>query len=263
MGRQLDPQLCPAPQASLPDAASILNTPGRVPQSAFRAPLQPGPSLHPWATWPGKACCCQSQFRECAGPSVTMTLRNRPGQRRPDGRAQWGLWLVYVGMTTAFQSRFWFFGRPIRSPPRELSPSPSETKAMQRPSNSVLLAAGLQGKLEGNLIPGRTEMCWAKPLAPSFSKNLPLEPGVSQNSAVTYLAASVPRSTDLHHTSTSSEVASTAPPSNNTAASTASTPPPPRSNSFGAGQGPFARPDRAPPTPAVGTITLGGDPSPC
>jgi len=110
-----------------------------------------------------------------------MRCRNAPARNALMAVPSWGLWLRLLWMTR-LQSGSGSPGspNPITRQRRLSHPSPSGTKACKGPSMRSFFAAGLQGKLEGNLIPGPDpNVCWAKPWLPAL-EDLPLEPSVSQ-----------------------------------------------------------------------------------
>ncbi|APD47918.1 general secretion pathway protein D [Synechococcus sp. CS-602] len=259
-GRNLILSFAAAPQASLQTGRLDLNTPGRVPQSAFVPPLQPravAPPVGDMAV--GSLLLRNPSFVNVQGPSVTMTLRNAPARDALMAVAQLGGYgFVYVD-DTASNPGSGSPGSPNPITAQRVVSIAFRNEGYAKAVNSVLLAAGLQGKLEGNLILAGPNVL-GKTFGSQLSKIYRLNQ-VSANSAADYLASlGATINKTFTTTSTSSEVASTGTPSNNTAASTASTATTTQINSFGAGQGPLlgliGTTDSR-----LGTITLVGDPS--
>lgn len=271
-GRNLILSFAAAPQASLQTGRLDLNTPGRVPQRTFVPPLQPravAPPVGDMAV--GSLLLRNPSFVNVRGPSVTMTLRNAPARDALMAVAQLGGYgFVYVDDTASNPfSGSGSGGSGSGGPGSPGSPNPItaqrfvsiafQNEGYAKAVNSILLAAGLQGKLEGNLILAGPNVL-SKTFGSQLSKIYRLNQ-VSANSAADYLASlGATINKTFTTTSTSSEVASTGTPANNTAASTASTATTTQINSFGASQGPLigliGTTDSR-----LGTITLVGDPS--
>jgi len=167
-----------------------------------------------------------------------------------------GYGFVYVDDAAASPSAP---GSPNQQPPQKRVSIAFRNEGYARAVNSILLAAGLQGKLEGNLIVAGPKVL-SKTFGTQLSKVYRLNQ-VSANSAADYLASlGATINKTFTTTSTSSEVSSTGTPANNTANSTATTATTTQINSFGAGQGPLlgliGTTDSR-----LGTITLVGDSS--
>jgi len=157
-GRNLIITFATAPQAIAQSARLDLRTPGTVPQPSYAPPLQPravAPPLGDMAV--GSMVLRNRSFLSVNGPAVSMTMRNAPARDVLMALAQMGGYgFVYVdddqpagtssptGAATGTTSVNQAQGRPVSIAFR------GETYA--RALNSVLLAAGLQGKLEGNMI---------------------------------------------------------------------------------------------------------------
>lgn len=249
----------PAPRQSSTQTGRLdLNTPGRVDQPRFAPPLQPravAPPVGDMAV--GSMLLRNRSFVNLRGPSVTMTLRNAPAKDALMAVAQMGGYgFVYVD----------------DSPAPGATPAPPDTainarrvsiafrnEAYSRAVNAILLASGLQGKLEGNLIvagPSALSKTFGSQLSKVYRLNQ-----ASANSAADYLASlGATINKTFTTTSTSSEVASTGTPANNTAASTATTATTTQINSFGASQGPLVGLIGTTDT-RLGTITLVGESS--
>ena len=127
-----------------------LNQPGSVPQPRYAPPLQPravAPPLGDMAV--GTMVLRNRSYLNLSGPPVTMTLRNAPAKDALMALSQMGGYgFVYVddeekaASTTAV-------GQGETGPTVSLSfRGESYSKAL----NSVLLASGLQGRMEGNLL---------------------------------------------------------------------------------------------------------------
>ena len=127
-----------------------LNQPGSVPQPRYAPPLQPravAPPLGDMAV--GTMVLRNRSYLNLSGPPVTMTLRNAPAKDALMALSQMGGYgFVYVDdeekavSTTAA-------GKGETGPTVSLSfRGESYSKAL----NSVLLASGLQGRMEGNLL---------------------------------------------------------------------------------------------------------------
>ena len=127
-----------------------LNQPGSVPQPRYAPPLQPravAPPLGDMAV--GTMVLRNRSYLNLSGPPVTMTLRNAPAKDALMALSQMGGYgFVYVddeekaASTTAA-------GKGETGPTVSLSfRGESYSKAL----NSVLLASGLQGRMEGNLL---------------------------------------------------------------------------------------------------------------
>jgi len=245
-GRNLILSFPSVPQTSFQTGRLDLNTPGRVPQTAFVPPLQPravAPPLGDMAV--GSMVLRNPSYVNVRGPSVTMKLRNAPARDALMAVAQLGGYgFVYVDDT-------------LPAAPQKLVSIAFRNEGFARAVNSILLAAGLQGKLEGNLIIAGPKV-QSKTFGTQLSKVYRLNQ-VSAISAADYLASlGATINKTFTTTSTSSEVASTGTPANNTANSTATTATTTQINSFGASQGPLLGLIGTTDT-RLGTITLVGD----
>lgn len=172
----------PAPAQGPQQTADLdLRTPGSIPQPSYAPPLQPravAPPLGDMAV--GSMVLRNRSFINVSGPPVTMTLRNAPAQDALMALAQMGGYgFVYVD---------------------DLSSSPTAAKAQARPisiafqgetysraMNAVLLAAGLQGRREGNMILAGPSVL-SKSFGTQLSKNFRLNQS-SAASAADYLAS--------------------------------------------------------------------------
>ncbi len=148
------------------NATLNLQQPGSVPQSSFAPPLQPravAPPLGDMAV--GSMVLRNQSYVNVSGPNVTLTLRNAPAKDALMSIAQLGGYgFVFVDDQSA---------DVVQSPAASVNQngaliSPSSTQnqgsagrsvtmafrneSYARALNSVLLAAGLQGKRDGNTI---------------------------------------------------------------------------------------------------------------
>jgi len=140
-----------------------LMQPGAIPQPSYAPPLQPravAPPLGDMAV--GSMLLRNQSFVNASGPSVTLTLRNAPAKDALMAIAQLGGYgFVYVDDSN--QNSISTASTTLGS----ASPQGSSTNATaagravtlgfrnenySRALNSVLLAAGLQGKLEGRML---------------------------------------------------------------------------------------------------------------
>ncbi|MCT0208779.1 general secretion pathway protein D [Synechococcus sp. CS-1332] len=235
-----------------------VNTPGRVPQPGFIPPLQPravAPPLGDMAV--GTMTISNPSYVSVSGPPVTMTLRNAPAKDVLMALSQLGGYgFVYVDEA---------------STPGTTTPAAATSAAMRpisisfrresygRAINSALLAAGLQGKRDGNTIFAGPNVL-AKSFGAQLSKVYRLNQ-VPANSAADYLAnlgAQVTK-TNTITTAVSEGVAATAAPAGSPTASTTSSSTTTTVESFGALNGPLIG-LRATTDTRLGTITLVGAP---
>lgn len=143
-GRNLILSFSANPQASTVNGRLDLNAPGRVPQSVFAPPLQPravAPPLGDMAV--GSMVLRNRSFVNVSGPRVTLTLRNAPAKDALMALAQMGNYgFVYVDDSLPGAAP---------TPSRAVSIA-FRNESYARAVNSVLLGAGIQGKLEGSMI---------------------------------------------------------------------------------------------------------------
>ncbi|TCD58350.1 general secretion pathway protein GspD [Synechococcus sp. BS55D] len=166
-----------------------LNTPGRVPQARYAPPLQPravAPPLGDMAV--GTMVLQNRSFVNVSGPPVTLTLNNAPAKDALMSLARLGGYgFVYVGdgggATTA----------PGQAPGGAVASGGSpvsmsfQNESYARALNGVLLASGLQGKLDGRTLLVGTAVS-AKTFGPQVSKVYRLNQA-SASSAADYLAS--------------------------------------------------------------------------
>ena len=197
-GSNLVIRFASATPASEQTASLDLRQPGMVPQAAIAPPLQPravAPPLGDMAV--GSMVLRNQSFVAVSGPAVTLTLRNAPAKDALMAIAQLGGYgFVYVGdgpaaaatapasaaapaAPVAAGAAADAGGRPVTIAFRN--------ESYARALNSVLLAAGLQGKTEGNLILAGPNVL-GKSFGPQMSKVYRLNQA-SASSAADYLAS--------------------------------------------------------------------------
>ncbi|MFM7311834.1 MAG: hypothetical protein ACKO0M_01490, partial [Cyanobium sp.] len=186
-GKNLVITFATAPQVSDQSARLDLRQPGTVPQPSFAPPLQPravAPPLGDMAV--GSMVLRNQSFVNASGPNVTLTLRNAPARDALMAIAQLGGYgFVFVGDAptaaggAAAASGADGTGRPVTIAFRN--------ESFARALNSVLLAAGLQGKREGNMLLAGPNVL-GKSFGPQMSKVYRLNQ-TSASSAADYLAS--------------------------------------------------------------------------
>lgn len=177
----------PAPSSS---QAALLNVrqPGAVPQPTYAPRLQPravAPPLGDMAV--GTMVLSNRSFLRLDGPPVTMTLRNAPPKDALMALAQLGGYgFVYVADDASQSAPSTSSSNP--SPRQEpLVSLAFRGESYSRAINSVLLAAGLQGKLEGKMLMVGPSVL-GKTFGAQLSKVYRLNQ-VSADSAANYLAS--------------------------------------------------------------------------
>ena len=137
-------------QVSSQTARLDLRQPGMVPQPSYAPPLQPravAPPLGDMAV--GSMVLRNRSFINVSGPPVTMTLRNAPARDALMALAQMGGYgFVFVDDTPQAGSQG---AVPVSAQGRPVSIA-FQRESYSRAMNAVLLAAGLQGRIEGNMI---------------------------------------------------------------------------------------------------------------
>ena len=186
-GKNLVISFATAPQVSDQSARLDLRQPGTVPQPSYAPPLQPravAPPLGDMAV--GSMVLRNQSFVNVSGPNVTLTLRNAPAKDALMAIAQLGGYgFVFVGDAptssggSTASSGADGTGRPVTISFRD--------ESFARALNSVLLAAGLQGKREGNMILAGPNVL-GKSFGPQMSKVYRLNQA-SASSAADYLAS--------------------------------------------------------------------------
>lgn len=143
-GRNLVVTFTTMPQASSQMARLDVRKPGAVPQPTYAPPLRPravAPPLGDMAI--GTMVLRNRSFINVSGPPVTMTLRNASARDSLMTLAQMaGYGFVYVDDTGQ--------SAPAAQP-RSVSIA-FKNESFSRALNAVLLAAGIQGRVEGNMI---------------------------------------------------------------------------------------------------------------
>jgi type IV pilus assembly protein PilQ len=155
-----------APQASQQTFSRDLTIPGRVPQPDMVPPLQPravAPPVGDMAV--GSILIANSGFVNVSGPPITMTMQNAPARTVLMSLSRMGGYgFVYVNGDSSSQAASGSSGTQSaagssgtqsaandQDPSRLISIS-FRNENYARALNSVLMAAGLQGKVEGNTL---------------------------------------------------------------------------------------------------------------
>lgn len=252
-----------APQASQQTFSRDLTIPGRVPQPDMVPPLQPravAPPVGDMAV--GSILIANSGFVNVSGPPITMTMRNAPARTVLMSLSRMGGYgFVYVNADASSQSASGSSGTPAagdQASSRPISIS-FKNENYARALNSVLLASGLQGKVEGNtLLAGPNVL--SKGFGAQLSKVYRLNQ-VGANSAADYLANLGARVSKTNTTTTAisqgvpqSQQVSQASTTSTTQSSTITT-----VNSYGADNGPLLG-LQATTDSRLSTITLVGSP---
>ena len=171
-----------APQASLQTNRLDLSQPGAIPLPTYAPPLQAravAPPLGDMAV--GTMTLRNPGYVNVSGPAVTMTLKNAPAKDVLMALAQmggYGFVFVEDSATSGTSSA-------LPAQPRTISIS-FRGESYSRALNSTLLAAGLQGKKEGNMIFAGSNVL-SKTFGAQLSKVYRLNQ-VSAGSAADYLA---------------------------------------------------------------------------
>jgi type IV pilus assembly protein PilQ len=253
-----------APQASQQTFSRDLTIPGRVPQPDMVPPLQPravAPPVGDMAV--GSILIANSGFVNVSGPPITMTMQNAPARTVLMSLSRMGGYgFVYVNADPSSQAASGSSG--TQSAGDQASSRPISiafrNENYARALNSVLLASGLQGKVEGNtLLAGPNVL--SKGFGAQLSKVYRLNQ-VGANSAADYLANLGARVSKTNTTTTAisqgvpqSQQVSQASTTNTTQSSTITT-----VNSYGADNGPLLG-LQATTDSRLSTITLVGSPA--
>ena len=187
--------------------------PGTVPASNFTPPLQPravAPPLGDMAV--GSMVLRNQSFVKAVGPKVTLTLKNAPAKDALMAIARLGGYgFVFVdddAMSAASSSAG---GATVASSTGRLVTLSFVNEKYDQALNSILLASGFQGKLDGKmLLVGQNVL--GKTFGPQVSKTYRLNQATAA-SAADYLAslgASISKINTLTSTSSSSDTAGTA-----------------------------------------------------
>jgi type IV pilus assembly protein PilQ len=179
-----------APQASQQTFSRDLTVPGRVPQPDMVPPLQPravAPPVGDMAV--GSILIANSGFVNVSGPPITMTMQNAPARTVLMALSRMGGYgFVYVNADPSSQAASGSSGTPAAGDQASSRPISISFKkeSFARALNSVLLASGLQGKVEGNTILAGPNVL-SKGFGAQLSKVYRLNQ-VGANSAADYLA---------------------------------------------------------------------------
>ena len=242
-------------QVSLPVARFNAQQPGYIPQARFAPPLQPravAPPLGDMAV--GSMTLRNPGYLNLSGPAVTMTLKNAPAKDALMALAQVGGYgFAYVAEPDASNST----GGGVDAGSIRISLS-FRGESFGRAFNTALLAAGLQGRREGNMILAGPKAL-SKTFGPQLSKVYRLNQ-VGPNAAADYLAnlgATVTKTNTITTSVTQGgdlNQPSGAPNSATTQSSSIT-----NVEAYGASSGPLLG-LRATTDTRLGTITLVGDP---
>jgi len=191
-GRNLVISFTTVPQLSSQTARPDLRTPGTVPQATYAPGLQPravAPPLGDMAV--GTMVLRNRGFINLNGPTVDMTVRNAPAREVLMALAERGNYgFVFVsGSSTSKDGAASKDGKSSEADSSQGAPVSISFhgEKFSRAFNSVLLAAGLQAKLEGNLIvvgPNVLGQSFGTQLSKVYRLNQ-----ASSNSAADYLAS--------------------------------------------------------------------------
>jgi type IV pilus assembly protein PilQ len=249
-GRDLILSFPASVQPSLQTTTSNVTAPGRVAQPTYVPPLQPravAPPVGDMAV--GTMLLSNTSYLNVSGPPVTMTLKNAPVRDVLMSIARLGNYgFVYVDDP---DPKF----KDLAD--RKISIS-FRNESYGRAVNSALMAAGLQGRQEGNLLLAGPNAL-SKTFGAQMSKVYRLNQA-SADSAADYLAnlgALVNKT--FTTTSVSQQTQSSGTPTQNTGATQSETATVTQIQSYGASQGPL-RGLIGTTDSRLGTITLVGDP---
>jgi type IV pilus assembly protein PilQ len=252
-----------APQASQQTFSRDLTIPGRVPQPDMVPPLQPravAPPVGDMAV--GSILIANSGFVNVSGPPITMTMQNAPARTVLMSLSRMGGYgFVYVNADPSSQAASGSSGTPAagdQASSRPISIS-FRNENYARALNSVLLASGLQGKVEGNTVLAGPNVL-SKGFGAQLSKVYRLNQ-VGANSAADYLANLGAQVTKTNTITTSvtqgisqNQAVATSPSSATTQSSSSTT-----VEAYGASTGPL-RGLQATTDSRLSTITLVGSP---
>ena len=172
-------------QVSLPVARFNAQQPGYIPQASFAPPLQPravAPPLGDMAV--GSMTLRNPGYLNLSGPAVTMTLKNAPAKDALMALAQVGGYgFAYVAEADAANATGGAGGVDAGATRISLA---FRGESYGRAFNTALLAAGLQGRREGNMILAGPKAL-SKTFGPQLSKVYRLNQ-VGPNAAADYLA---------------------------------------------------------------------------
>jgi type IV pilus assembly protein PilQ len=188
-GRNLIISFSTSTQPTDQSARFNLRQPGAVPQPSYAPPLQPravAPPLGDMAV--GTMVLSNRSFLKLNGPPVTMTLRNAPPKDALMALAQLGGYgFVYVADDASSLPNRGASQSSTASNQDALVSLAFRGESYARAINSVLLAAGLQGRLEGRMLMVGPSVL-GKTFGAQLSKVYRLNQ-VSADSAANYLAS--------------------------------------------------------------------------
>ncbi|WP_254935630.1 type II secretion system protein GspD [Cyanobium sp. Tous-M-B4] len=243
-------------QVSLPVARFNARQPGYIPQATFAPPLQPravAPPLGDMAV--GSMTLRNPGYLNLSGPAVTMTLKNAPAKDALMALAQVGGYgFAYVAEADAANPA----AGGVDAGSTRISLA-FRGESYGRAFNTALLAAGLQGRREGNMILAGPKAL-SKTFGPQLSKVYRLNQ-VGPNAAADYLAnlgATVTK-TNTITTSVTQGVAQGEAVSSGANSQTTQSSSITNVEAYGASSGPLLG-LRATTDTRLGTITLVGDP---
>ena len=246
-------------QASLQTNRLNLSQPGAVPLPTYAPPLQAravAPPLGDMAV--GTMTLRNPGYVNVSGPSVTMTLKNAPANDALMALAQMGGYgFVFVEDSPALGSQQGAVSSNSGARPVSIS---FRGESYSRALNSTLLAAGLQGKKEGNMIfagPNALTKSFGTQMSKIYRLNQ-----VGPNAAADYLAnlgASVTK-TNTITTSVTQGVSQGEAVSSGANSQTTQSQSVTSVEAYGASTGPLVG-LRATTDTRLGTITLVGDPA--
>ena len=203
-----------------------LNKPGRVPQTQYAPPLRPravAPPLGDMAV--GTMVMQNRSYVNVSGPPVTLTLNNAPAKDALMALARLGGYgFVFVGGDSGSATQQLSTGQPEMA--KRLVSLAFINEDFGKAFNSVLLASGLKGRLNGNsLFVG--EIVVGASFMPQVSKVYRLNQ-VSADAAAQYLASlgarvCVPTTTTFNSSSSSTEGTASASTSQTESSSTEKT----------------------------------------
>ncbi len=257
-GRNLILSFTAPEQPTLQTLSPNITTPGRVPQPSYVPPLQPravAPPVGDMAV--GTMMLSNPSYVNVSGPRVTMTLKNAPAKDVLMAISRLGGYgFVFVNEPQNASQQ----GGAEPGPSAEMRPLSIafRSESYGRALNSALLAAGLQGKREGNMILAGPNVL-GKSFGAQMSKVYRLNQA-SANSAADYLAnlgATINKT--FTTTSVTSDIQSAGTAQVGSAVQTSQTAQTTQIESYGASQGPL-RGLIGTTDSRLGTITLVGDP---
>lgn len=247
-----------APQASLQTNRLDLSQPGAIPLPTYAPPLQAravAPPLGDMAV--GTMTLRNPGYVNVSGPAVTMTLKNAPAKDALMALAQMGGYgFVFVEDSPALGSQQ---AAGLSNAGARLVSISFRGESYSRALNSTLLAAGLQGKKEGNMIfagPNALTKSFGTQMSKIYRLNQ-----VGPNAAADYLAnlgASVTK-TNTITTSVTQGVSQGEAVSSGSNSQTTQSQSVTSVEAYGASTGPLVG-LRATTDTRLGTITLVGDP---